>query len=194
MELGPRRRVRRVSTAVDAVRAAVDALVAVGVSAGETEATVLAEAGALAASATERARGAAAEWAAAFDGRASGFEAAALAGAPSPSGRHQCSPAWSSRNDAAGGQLRAGVDRTGLRRVLAGRAEPDCYGPGLADRRRPTRGGAPRRSPRSCNSFRCHAGGSCTIASGRCRSACHRDRAAARGASGEDARGVAGRA
>ena len=68
--------------AVDAVRAAVDALVAVGVSAGETEATVLAEAGALAASATERARGADAEWAAAFDGRASGFEAAALAGAP----------------------------------------------------------------------------------------------------------------
>ncbi len=74
---------RRVSAeAVDAVRVAADALVSVGVAAGETEASVLAEAGALAATASERADGADAEWATVFSGRASGFEAAALAGTP----------------------------------------------------------------------------------------------------------------
>ena len=59
--------------AVDAVRIAADALVALGVAAGETETIVRAEAGALAAMASERARGADAEWANAFGGRASGF-------------------------------------------------------------------------------------------------------------------------
>ena len=65
---------------VDAVRAAVDALVATGVSAGETEANVRAEAAALAAAAAERAPGAAPDWTAVFGGRRSGFEAAARAG------------------------------------------------------------------------------------------------------------------
>jgi Holliday junction resolvasome RuvABC ATP-dependent DNA helicase subunit len=68
------------STAVDAVRAAAGALVSVGVAAGETDANVAAEAAALAAVASERARGAADDWAAAFGGRPSGFEAAARAG------------------------------------------------------------------------------------------------------------------
>ena len=68
------------STAVDAVRAAAAALVSVGVAAGETEANVAAEAAALAAVASERARGAADDWAAAFGGRPTGFEAAARAG------------------------------------------------------------------------------------------------------------------
>jgi hypothetical protein len=68
------------SAAVEAVRAAAAALVSVGVSAGETEANVAAEAAALAAVASERARGAADDWAAAFGGRPSGFEAAARAG------------------------------------------------------------------------------------------------------------------
>jgi len=68
------------SAAVDAVRAAAAALVSVGVAAGETEANVAAEAAALAAVASERARGAAGDWAAAFGGRPSGFEAAARAG------------------------------------------------------------------------------------------------------------------
>ena len=65
---------------VDAVRAAAAALASVGVAAGETEANVAAEAAALAAVASERAQGAADDWAAAFGGRASGFEAAARAG------------------------------------------------------------------------------------------------------------------
>jgi Holliday junction resolvasome RuvABC ATP-dependent DNA helicase subunit len=68
--------------AVGAVRATADALVAVGVAAGETEAIVRAEAGALAATASERARGADAEWAAVFGGQARAFKAAAVAGAP----------------------------------------------------------------------------------------------------------------
>jgi Holliday junction resolvasome RuvABC ATP-dependent DNA helicase subunit len=68
------------STAVAGVRAAAAALVSVGVAAGETEANVAAEAAALAAVASERARGAADDWAAAFAGRPSGFEAAARAG------------------------------------------------------------------------------------------------------------------
>jgi SpoVK/Ycf46/Vps4 family AAA+-type ATPase len=68
------------STGVDAVRAAAGALVSVGVAAGETDANVAAEAAALAAVASERARGAADDWAAAFGGRPSGFEAAARAG------------------------------------------------------------------------------------------------------------------
>ncbi|HEY2984507.1 MAG TPA: AAA family ATPase [Jatrophihabitantaceae bacterium] len=68
------------STTVDAVRAAAGALVSVGVAAGETDANVAAEAAALAAVASERARGAADDWAAAFGGRPSGFEAAARAG------------------------------------------------------------------------------------------------------------------
>ncbi len=68
------------SAAVDAVRAAAGALVSVGVAAGETEANVAAEAAALAAVASERARGAADDWAAAFGGRPTGFEAAARAG------------------------------------------------------------------------------------------------------------------
>jgi Holliday junction resolvasome RuvABC ATP-dependent DNA helicase subunit len=67
-------------SSVDAVRAAVDALAAVGVAAGEAESTVTAEAAALAAAAAERAPGAAANWTAVFGGRTSGFEAAARAG------------------------------------------------------------------------------------------------------------------
>jgi len=67
-------------SAVDAVRAAAAALISVGVAAGETDANVAAEAAALAAVASERARGAADDWAAAFGGRPSGFEAAARAG------------------------------------------------------------------------------------------------------------------
>jgi Holliday junction resolvasome RuvABC ATP-dependent DNA helicase subunit len=67
-------------SAVDAVRTAVVALVGAGVAAGETEANVAAEAAALAAVASERARGAADDWAAAFGGRRAGFEAAARAG------------------------------------------------------------------------------------------------------------------
>jgi hypothetical protein len=67
---------------VDAVRSAVDALVAVGVAAGEAESGVRAEAAALSAVAAQRAAGAAADWTAAFGGRTSGFEAAARAGAP----------------------------------------------------------------------------------------------------------------
>ena len=67
-------------SAVDAVRAAAAALISVGVAAGETDANVAAEAAALAAVASERARGAADDWAAAFGGRPTGFEAAARAG------------------------------------------------------------------------------------------------------------------
>jgi Holliday junction resolvasome RuvABC ATP-dependent DNA helicase subunit len=67
-------------SAVDAVRAAAAARISVGVAAGETDANVAAEAAALAAVASERARGAADDWAAAFGGRPSGFEAAARAG------------------------------------------------------------------------------------------------------------------
>jgi len=67
-------------SAVDAVRAAAAALISVGVAAGETDANVAAEAAALAAVASERARGAADDWAAAFGGRPSGFAAAARAG------------------------------------------------------------------------------------------------------------------
>jgi hypothetical protein len=67
-------------TSVDAVRAAVDALAAVGVAAGEAESSVTAEAAALAAAAAERAPGAATEWTAVFGGRTSGFQAAARAG------------------------------------------------------------------------------------------------------------------
>src|SRR5882757_5887532 len=67
---------------VDAVRSAVDALVAVGVGAGEAESGVRAEAAALSAVAAQRAPGAAADWTAVFGGRTSGFDAAARAGAP----------------------------------------------------------------------------------------------------------------
>src|SRR5882757_7742089 len=67
---------------VDAVRSAVDALVAVGVGAGEAESGVRAEAAALSAVAAQRAPGAAEDWTAVFGGRTSGFEAAARAGAP----------------------------------------------------------------------------------------------------------------
>jgi Holliday junction resolvasome RuvABC ATP-dependent DNA helicase subunit len=67
-------------TNVDAVRAAVDALAAVGIAAGEAESSVTAEAAALAAAAAVRAPGAATEWTAVFGGRTSGFEAAARAG------------------------------------------------------------------------------------------------------------------
>ncbi len=67
-------------SAVASVRGAAAALVSVGVAAGETDANVAAEAAALAAVASERARGAADDWAAAFGGRPSGFEAAARAG------------------------------------------------------------------------------------------------------------------
>ncbi|HYU03552.1 MAG TPA: AAA family ATPase [Jatrophihabitantaceae bacterium] len=67
-------------SAVASVRGAAAALVSVGVAAGETDANVAAEAAALAAVASERARGAADDWAAAFGGRPSGFAAAARAG------------------------------------------------------------------------------------------------------------------
>jgi Holliday junction resolvasome RuvABC ATP-dependent DNA helicase subunit len=67
-------------TSVDAVRAAVDALAAIGVAAGEAESSVTAEAAALAAAAAERAPGAATDWTAVFGGRASGFQTAARAG------------------------------------------------------------------------------------------------------------------
>src|SRR5882757_4241746 len=67
---------------VDAVRSAVDALVAVGVGAGEAESGIRAEAAALSAVAAQRAPGAAADWTAVFGGRTSGFDAAARAGAP----------------------------------------------------------------------------------------------------------------
>ena len=68
------------SKSVDAVRASVAGLVAAGIAGGETEASVMAEAAALAATAAERAPGAAADWGAAFGSRTSGFEAAARAG------------------------------------------------------------------------------------------------------------------
>jgi Holliday junction resolvasome RuvABC ATP-dependent DNA helicase subunit len=70
-----------VSAGADAVRVAADAVVAAGVAAGEAESGVRAEAAALAAAAAARASGAAADWALAFGGRTSGFEAAARAGA-----------------------------------------------------------------------------------------------------------------
>jgi Holliday junction resolvasome RuvABC ATP-dependent DNA helicase subunit len=65
---------------VSAVRTAVDALVAVGLSADEPESSVRAEAAALVAAAAERAPGAALDWASAFGGQVSGFETAARAG------------------------------------------------------------------------------------------------------------------
>jgi AAA lid domain/ATPase family associated with various cellular activities (AAA) len=68
------------SKSVDALRASVAGLVKAGVAGGETEASVMAEAAALAATAAERAPGAAADWGAAFGSRTSGFEAAARAG------------------------------------------------------------------------------------------------------------------
>ena len=68
------------SKSVDAVRASVAGLVEAGVAGGETEASVMAEAAALAATAAERAPGAAPDWGAAFGSRTSGFEAAARAG------------------------------------------------------------------------------------------------------------------
>ena len=67
---------------VEAVRSAVDALVSVGVGAGEAESGVRAEAAALSAVAAQRAPGAAEDWTAVFGGRTSGFDAAARAGAP----------------------------------------------------------------------------------------------------------------
>ncbi|HEY3631699.1 MAG TPA: hypothetical protein VGL21_12395, partial [Jatrophihabitantaceae bacterium] len=69
------------STGAEAVRAAADAVVAAGIAAGEAESGVRAEAAALAAAAAARASGAATDWALAFGGRSSGFEAAARAGA-----------------------------------------------------------------------------------------------------------------
>ena len=78
MEIGLGR--AAMSKSVDAVRASVAGLVAAGIAGGETEASVMAEAAALAATAAERAPGAAADWGAVFGGRTSGFEAAARAG------------------------------------------------------------------------------------------------------------------
>ena len=62
------------------MRSAVDALVAVGLSASEPEPSLRAEAAALVAAAAERAPGAALDWASAFGGQVSGFETAARAG------------------------------------------------------------------------------------------------------------------
>ena len=174
--------------AVDAVRAAVDALVAVGVAAGETEASVLAEAGALAAAATEKVPGAAADWAAAFGGRASGFEAAALAGAPFARRPTPVLARLVSRNDAQAGNYAQAL--TELASAACSLGEPSLTAMGAASLIAAVQlaavppGALPDRATPSGVTRR----GSCTIANCRCRGACHRIRAAARGASGEDPR------
>ncbi|MCW2527850.1 MAG: ATPase central domain protein [Pseudonocardiales bacterium] len=64
----------------DGIKTAVDALVEIGVEAGQPESSVRAEAAALAAAVARRADGAAPAWAHVFGGQPAGFEAAAKAG------------------------------------------------------------------------------------------------------------------
>ena len=113
-----------------AVRAAVDALVGVGVAAGESESGVAAEAAALAAAASSRAPGAAADWTAVFGGRASGFETAARAGQAFTSRATPVLARLVARGDAAAPRYAAALAE--LASATCGLGEPSLSAVGTA--------------------------------------------------------------